>query len=104
MTWKQYKVGCAYFQPPTRTLYIMSDGQDVRHLDFVETGAVHAPCLLSGSTLRSRRGGRGPVKLQAQPALILTSAGHDEAFLAALRGDGPEGGGTSAHRLVHTGS
>ena len=37
ITWKQGTLGCAYFDPTARTLFVMDDGRDVRHLDIVET-------------------------------------------------------------------
>ena len=40
ITWKQFTVGAAYFEPSSRTLFVMEDGHDVRHLDLVETSCV----------------------------------------------------------------
>jgi len=99
ITWRHRTVGAAYFEPSSRTLFVMDDGRDVRHLDVVATSARSAPpsVAVRAVTARAGPGGAprwrgGAVKLQAAPALILTSTGHDDAFLQALRQPHPGSG------------
>ena len=46
ITWRQNVLGCAFYDPTSRTIYIMDDARDVRQPDLVDLSTSPSTTLL----------------------------------------------------------